>query len=263
MTTLNNTQIPKVKILGIPMYAADIGSATALVLGHCRSSKRSNHCVSATGAHGLVYAQRNRTFDKILKNFYINLPDGMPGVWIGKLKGKKMMKRCYGPSFFESVMIESRDSPVTHFFCGGKKGVADELRIAVKSRFGNHNVVGTLCPPFQDVEAYDYDSIAHTINQTNANIVWIGLSTPKQELFASRLAEKTNVHFIVTVGAAFDFHTGKVPQAPSLVQNFGLEWLFRLLMEPKRLYRRYLEIIPLFIYYSLRELLFLHAKNKG
>src|SRR5687767_10043099 len=144
-------KIPKVNILGIPLYASDLNSAAALVIQTSQTNDRLNYCISATGAHGLVHAKKNPDFRQILKNFFINLPDGMPGVWIGRLKGATRMKRCYGPSFFERVIVESKDSSIKHFFCGGNNGVADELREAVKAKFGNDNVVGTFCPPFMNV----------------------------------------------------------------------------------------------------------------
>ena len=102
---------------------------------------------------------------------------------------------------------------------------------------------------------YDYPAIAQTINETKANIVWIGLSTPKQEIFAANLSKYTKVDFICCVGAAFDFHIGNVKQAPSWIQKIGMEWFFRLLMEPKRLWKRYFEIVPLFIYYNFADII--------
>lgn len=244
-----------IHVTGIPLFARDIKSATELCIDHCFEGSRSNYCVSATGAHGLVHAQKNPEFAAILKSFYLNLPDGMPGVWVGKLKGARSMKRCYGPDFFKSMMIHSKEHDIKHFFCGGNEGVADELKEAVQKKFGNEKVVGTYCPPFLNVLKYDYEAIAKKINATGANIVWIGLSTPKQEQFAHQLSKFTKVNFIICVGAAFDFHTDKVKQAPKILQKIGLEWFFRLMMEPKRLYKRYLEIVPLFIYYNLKELL--------
>jgi N-acetylglucosaminyldiphosphoundecaprenol N-acetyl-beta-D-mannosaminyltransferase len=201
-----------------------------------------------------VYARQNEPFAAILKSFFLNLPDGMPGVWIGKLKGAGSMRRCYGPDFFRNVMIETGDLPITHFFCGGNEGVAEQLKTAVKKKFGNEKIVGTYCPPFLPTDQYDYPALADRINQTRANILWIGLSTPKQEIFAKNISRFTEVNCIICVGAAFDFHTDKVKQAPEVIRTMGLEWLFRLIMEPKRLYKRYLEIVPLFIYYNLKEL---------
>jgi N-acetylglucosaminyldiphosphoundecaprenol N-acetyl-beta-D-mannosaminyltransferase len=246
-------KIEKTTVLGIPLYASDIASATQLIVDECRKNHRHNYLISATGAHGLVFARKHMYFEQTLKNFHINLPDGMPGVWVGRLKGASKMKRCYGPAFFASVMQSSKDLPINHFFCGGNAGVAVELRTAVAKKFSNGNVVDTYCPPFREVNSYDYEAIAKQINDSGANIVWIGLSTPKQELFATNLSRFTNAHFIITVGAAFDFHTDKVKQAPSFLQKAGLEWFFRLMMEPKRLYRRYLEIVPMFIYYNLKD----------
>jgi N-acetylglucosaminyldiphosphoundecaprenol N-acetyl-beta-D-mannosaminyltransferase len=242
--------------LDIPLYNQNISEACAYVISVITSGQaKENRLVSATGAHGLVYARKNPGFKQILDDFHINLPDGMPGVWVGRLKGARQMRRCYGPDFFKGMMQASAHENIKHFFCGGNDGVADALLDAVSKKFGNTNVTGTFCPPFLPVEKYDYRAIAGLIETSKADIVWIGLSTPKQELFAKNLSAFTSVHFIMTVGAAFDFHTNKVRQAPSVLQNMGLEWLFRLVMEPKRLYKRYLEIVPLFIYYNMKEML--------
>ncbi len=204
-------------VLGIPLYDKPVVEActqiTSTVLSNAR---RENHCVSATGAHGLVFAQRNASFRKSLEEFYLHLPDGMPGVWVGRLKGAKQMRRCYGPDFFEAMMIGSAEKDIKHFFCGGVDGVAKQLKYVVERKFGNRNIVGFLCPPFLAVEDYDYEEIVLRINATNADIVWIGLSTPKQEIFAHRLSKRTNVSFIICVGAAFDFHMTVFAKLPHL-----------------------------------------------
>lgn len=246
---------PEIDVLGIPLFAKDINTATKLVIHTCSGGSRNNYCISATGAHGLVYAKQNEQFKRALKGFYLNLPDGMPGVWVGRMKGANGMKRCYGPDFFESLMVQSKNMNIDHFLCGGNAGVAEELREAVRIKFHNNNIVGTFFPPFLTVEKYNYDAIANQIKDSGAHIVWIGLSTPKQELFAANLSRKTSVNFIITVGAAFDFHTDKIVQAPRFIQRLGLEWLFRLSMEPKRLYLRYLKVVPLFVYYNILEFL--------
>lgn len=248
-----------VSVLGVPLFSKDIISATDTVVEESLESVNTpNLCISATGAHGIITAQKNSKFKELLGNFYMNLPDGMPGVWVGKAKGAKGMDRCYGPDFFKAVMKDSNDKKVNHFLCGGKKGVADKLKVACEKKFNNKNIVGTFCPPFKKVDEYDYQSIADVINSSGADIVWIGISTPKQEQFAWRLSKYTNVSFLITVGAAFDFHIGNLRQAPSWMQRAGLEWFFRLLVEPKRLWKRYLEIVPLFLYYSGLDL----AKHK-
>jgi N-acetylglucosaminyldiphosphoundecaprenol N-acetyl-beta-D-mannosaminyltransferase len=252
------------KILNISLYDRGLISAVRDVVGVCASgADKLNRCISATGAHGLVYAQQHPEFAEILQSFYCNLPDGMPGVWIGRLKGAKAMDRCYGPDFFREVVITSRDKPIRHFFCGGNDGVADELKHICEARFGNHNIVGTYSPPFREMTDRECQSLAEDVNQKGVDILWIGISTPKQETFAHRLVKLLRVHFLVTVGAAFDFHTGKMRQAPRLIQKMGLEWLFRLCMEPRRLHRRYLQVVPLFILYNLREVMRTINPNDG
>ena len=244
---------PEINILDIPLFAGDIKMAADILIDACVDQSVKNACVSATGAHGLVHARRNPHFSQVLKSFFLNLPDGMPGVWVGKLKGAKKIKRCYGPDFFKHMMLVSADKDINHFFCGGGSGVAEELRHAVKRKFFNGKVVGEYCPPFLPVDQYDYKAIADLVNATGAHVVWIGLSTPKQEEFAKRLSLFSNVSFIVAVGAAFDFHTDRLRQAPSWMQRIGMVWFFRLIMEPRRLFKRYVEIVPLFVYFNLLE----------
>lgn len=243
------------KILNICLFDKTIKDAIEIILNEIYHSSRKNYLVSATGSHGLVFSRKNIYFKQILETFHLNLPDGMPSVWIGKLKGSNEMQRCYGPDFLKEAIIETKNKKINHFFCGGKEGVAEELKRVCEKKFGNYNIVGTYSPPFREMTDNELKELAEKINKVNTNIVWIGLSTPKQEIFAYRLSKFTNVNFICTVGAAFDFHTGKVKQAPKWIQRIGMEWFFRLLMEPKRLWKRYLEIVPLFIWYNLIELI--------
>lgn len=248
-----------VNILGVPLYKYDIETAVADLIKICQEETPQNRCVSATGAHGLVLAQEDSRFKQLLTSFFWNLPDGMPSVWIGRLKGAKKMQRCYGPGFFAETMKATASTSIKHFLCGGKEGVAEELKIKCEQKFGNHNIVGTFCPPFREMNAGEMQELAQKIKQSRADVVWIGLSTPKQEYFAASLAPFLQCHFIVTVGAAFDFHTDRVRQAPRWIQNIGMEWFFRLCMEPKRLYKRYLHIVPKFIYLNFLE--FLNVKK--
>lgn len=243
------------KVLNVNLYDAGLDAAVREVIRQCGPVlPRRNRCVSATDAHGLVTAFREPAFKNVLDSFYWVLPDGMPSVWIGRMKGAKQMTRCYGPNFFRYVVEDSASEPIKHFLCGGKEGVAEELKTAVARKFGNRQVAGTFCPPFRDMSDDEFRALADTINKSGANIVWIGISSPKQERFAQRLSQFTNVNFIVTVGAAFDFHTDRVAQAPGWLQKMSLEWLFRLTMEPKRLYKRYLKVVPLFILFNVKEI---------
>lgn len=259
MNEMNNGFLPKVNIVEIPIFAGQIREAVTIVLNHFH--KAENLCISATGAHGIVESYDNIEFKQILQGYFLNLPDGMPNVWYGRLKGFKKMGRCYGPEFFKILIQETSDTNIRHFLCGGKEGVADQLKSVCITKFNNRNIVGTYSPPFLDVDQYNYAEIGNIINDTGADIIWIGLSTPKQEWFAYRLSKFTRSKYIIAVGAAFDFHIDAIRQAPEWVQNAGLEWLFRLSMEPKRLFKRYLHIIPRYISLSLVDFVKFVLKN--
>jgi|JI6StandDraft_1071083.scaffolds.fasta_scaffold150540_1 N-acetylglucosaminyldiphosphoundecaprenol N-acetyl-beta-D-mannosaminyltransferase len=254
-----------VKVLDIPFFDKDLEAAVNLVLQVCKESAENssdnvanalfpNHCISASGAHGLVEAHKDPNFKKILQEYWMNLPDGMPIVWIGKWKSAKNIARCYGPDFFKQIMIASANLPIKHFFCGGHEGVADQLKLAVQKKFGNHNVSGTFCPPFRPMTVSEMKALGNAITESRADIVWVAIGCPKQEKLAFELTKYIHTKFIIAVGAAFDFHTDRVKQAPSWVQQMGMEWLFRLLMEPRRLFKRYVIVIPLFIWLNLKEL---------
>ncbi len=241
------------EVLGIELFDKGLPKAVEKICAQDSSGKPV--LVSATGAHGIIEAKKNGKFRKILQSFDINLPDGMPSVVIGRMKGAKDMTRCYGPEVFANVLRSTADKEITHFLCGGKSGVAEELKTQVERKFKNHNIVGTYSPPFHPIEKFNFKEIGMAISSTNPDIIWIGLSTPKQEQFAYHLAPFVKAKMIITVGAAFDFHIGSVTQAPKWIQNLSMEWFFRLMMEPKRLWKRYFEIVPKFIFYNLKELI--------
>ncbi len=233
----------------IPIYHYNLSTAVSNFISNLRSPEiesRMSLCISATGAHGLVEAHKDASFKSILRQFYWNLPDGMPLVWWGRSKGYSQMDRCYGPDFFAGLMQATSSMEVAHFFCGGKPGVAEELKTATELKWGNRKVTGAYSPPFSPMQETDWAELVSKIKQSKAQVIWIGLSTPKQEKFAFELSKRVKVKFIITVGAAFDFHTGRLAQAPKWIQRAGMEWFFRLGKEPRRLWKRYIEIVPKF-----------------
>lgn len=244
-----------IEVLGIPLFNLGMKKAVRHVTEICETSDKENRCVSATGAHGLVFAKKNKEFSNVLRSFYMNLPDGRPAALVGKLKGAKEMEQCTGPDFFKAMMEETSQTQVKHFLCGGKEGIAEELKQNCEDKFGNYNIAGLYSPPFRVMTDDELKALGDEINSKDIDILWIGLSTPKQEFFARRLSQYVNVHFIITVGAAFDFHSNKIKEAPWIFQSLYMEWFFRLCNDPKRLWRRYLEIVPKFIFYNVKELL--------
>jgi N-acetylglucosaminyldiphosphoundecaprenol N-acetyl-beta-D-mannosaminyltransferase len=247
-------------ILGVPFYEGSLEVLVKEVIEIAEKDKKADHangveqqkirnrCVSAVDAHVLIQADKDPEYKKLLNRFYLNLPDGMPIVWLARRNGFNNMQRCYGPDLFELLMKESSKTALTHFLCGGKEGVAEELKIVCEKRFGNQHIVGTYCPPFREMNDTEMKELGEIIRNSKADIIWIGLGAPKQEKFAAALSAYTDAAFLFTVGAAFDFYTNRQRQAPRWMQRSGLEWLFRLLMEPKRLGRRYAEVIPKFIW---------------
>ncbi|CUS97495.1 MAG: WecB/TagA/CpsF family glycosyltransferase [Candidatus Bathyarchaeia archaeon] len=243
-------------ICGIHIFDKSLKDAVNLVVEECLNSNlKTPKLISARDAHGIVISKKDKNFHKILSSFDINLPDGVPIVWIGRLKGSKEMGRCSGVDFFQEIMITTKDKNIKHFLCGGKEGVPEKLKMVCEKKFGNKNIVGTYSPPFRDMSEEEIKILSNQINSLGADIVWVGLSTPKQEVFAYRLSKYLKVKFICTVGAAFDFHTGRVKRAPKFMQNIGLEWLYRLIKEPKRLFKRYAVVVPMFIYYAAVDLI--------
>ncbi|HEX9581927.1 MAG TPA: WecB/TagA/CpsF family glycosyltransferase [Gemmatimonadales bacterium] len=204
--------------------------------------------------HGLVEGRRDAAFRRILNRAAMVLPDGMPMVWFGRLAGRRGMCRVYGPGFMELVCRESATVAIRHFFYGGAPGVADELARRAAARFPGLQVAGTHCPPFRPLTERELDEVAAQINGAQADIVWVGLSTPKQEHWMDLARSRLGARVLISVGAAFDYHTDRLRKAPGAVQAAGLEWAYRLMQEPGRLWRRYAVNNPRFLYFAALQL---------
>jgi N-acetylglucosaminyldiphosphoundecaprenol N-acetyl-beta-D-mannosaminyltransferase len=171
----------------------------------------------------------------------------MPLVWCAHWAGAKDVTRVYGPDLMLDVCERGAAEGWRMFFCGGGEGVADDLAATLSARFPGLRVAGTSCPPMRPLTPEEDAELVDTVNAARPDIVWVGLSTPKQERFMADHLGRFDAPVLVGVGAAFDFHTGRVRQAPSWIQRRGLEWAFRLAMEPRRLWRRYLGNNPRFV----------------
>jgi len=199
------------------------------------------------GSHGVVEAQDDAAFKNILNGAFLCTPDGMPMVWAGRLRGHREMSRVYGPDLMLDVCAWSESSGCRHFFYGGSEGVAELLAQKLKARFPKLEVCGTFTPPFRPLSAEEVAGLQQQITAAMPDILWVGLSTPKQEKFMAEYLPKLDVTLMIGVGAAFDFHSGRVRQAPRWMQRSGLEWFYRLCCEPRRLAKRYFRNNPLFV----------------
>ncbi|MGQ0604981.1 MAG: WecB/TagA/CpsF family glycosyltransferase, partial [Anaerolineales bacterium] len=175
-------------------------------------------------------------------------PDGMPVVWALRALGAKEVGRVYGPDLVLALSEPSAQRGYTQFYLGGGEGVAERLALNLQARFPGLPVAGHACPPFRSATAAEEEALVQTLNASGAQIVWVGLGSPKQDLWMQRFRPRLAAPLLIGVGAAFDFFTGGQKQAPRWMQRTGLEWAFRLTHEPRRLWRRYLLYNPKFLF---------------
>ena len=209
--------------------------------------------VCATGVHGVMEAQSDLEFRQILNGACINAPDGMPMTWVGRLQGFGKMDRVFGPDFMAAMCRLSVERGYRNFLYGGKPGVAELLSETLQRKFPGLQVVGTYTPPFRSLTPNEEDRISAQVLEAKPHILWVGLSTPKQERFMAQFVKRLQVPLLVGVGAAFDFVAGTKPRAPLWMQRSGFEWLFRLMMEPRRLAHRYLVYNTIFVVRALQQ----------
>jgi N-acetylglucosaminyldiphosphoundecaprenol N-acetyl-beta-D-mannosaminyltransferase len=250
------TGVPTVTLLGVAVSVESADGTAGRIVREAAGHNPTDglRYVCATSVHGLVEASRDPDFRRILNEAWIITPDGMPLVWLGRRLGARAMERVYGPTLMLRVCELSAPLGLRHFFYGGAPGVADDLARRLTTRFPGLVSVGTHCPPFRPLTRQEMDDATRVINESGADIVWVGLGTPRQERWADAARGRLEAKVAVTVGAAFDFHTERVRQAPRWMQRRGLEWLFRITQEPGRLLRRYASNNPRFVYLAARQL---------
>lgn len=198
--------------------------------------------VHLCNAYTLALADKDRTFRSLLGHATHNFPDGQSVVWANQLLHRGLSvpgTRVYGPDLFLDVIALGRNVGLRHFLLGSTPEVLAQLEVELRSRFPGVDIVGTASPPFRDLTEQESSNQIELLASSGAHIVWLGLGTPKQDWEAARLAA-TVPAVICAVGAAFDFVAGNKKQAPAWMQQGGLEWLYRVATEPRRLWKRYL-----------------------
>ena len=203
---------------------------------------RTCHSIAFAGLHGISEAHKDSRYKTILNSADLVVPDGMPLVWLGRLYGHSIQRRVYGPEVMETFCRKT-GSQYRHFFYGGAAGVAASLATSLRERF--HIVVaGTCSPPFRELTQEEDKAIMDRVHEAAPDVLWVGLGTPKQERWMHEHRTRLPVPVLLGVGAAFDLISGRLRQAPEWMRENGLEWFFRLLIEPRRLWKRYLVTIP-------------------
>ncbi len=237
-------------VLGVPVNAVQI-SDTISRIEDWIAARRSARYIAVTGMHGVIESRRDPETRTALRAADLVVPDGMSLVWVGRFRGVELQRRVYGPELMETFFAETRGR-YRHFFFGAGPGIPEKLAEHYREAYGAQ-IVGTFSPPFRPMTAEEESELAECVAQARPDVLWVGLSTPKQEkwMFAHR---SLPVPVMAGVGAAFDFNCGNLKQAPSWMRENGLEWLFRLMTNPRRLWHRYLVLGPQFVCHVCVEL---------
>lgn len=234
------------KVLGVEVDAVEIQGAVARMESWIQK-RNACHSIAATSMHGIVEAQRDQRFKEILNSTDLVVPDGMPLVWLGRRQGYRLPRRVYGPDLMLTFFETTAARGYRHFFYGGEPGVAERLAKSLQARFPGSQVAGTFSPPFRPLTEAEDNDVVSLISRAAPDVLWVGLGTPRQEHWMHLHRSRMGVPVQVSVGAAFDILSGRRRQAPCWMRERGLEWLFRFLQEPRRLWRRYLLYGGLFV----------------
>lgn len=253
-----NTVAPpaRVNILGVGVSAINMPMALAQIDAWIRASHMnanapahspaSSHYVCVTGVHGIIESQDDEALRQIHNSADLVTPDGMPLVWLCRGQGHPHVGRVYGPDLMLAVCEYGLERGYRHYFFGGAPGTPEKLVARLQSRWPTLQVAGLYSPPFRAPSPQEDEAMVAMLNAARADVIWVGLSTPKQERWMAGHVTRLHAPALIGVGAAFDFHAGLKRQAPLWMQRNGLEWLFRLVTEPRRLWRRYLGNNPRF-----------------
>jgi N-acetylglucosaminyldiphosphoundecaprenol N-acetyl-beta-D-mannosaminyltransferase len=244
--------LARVNILGVEVSAITPQDATVTLQAWIRD--RTPNYVCITGVHGIMESSRDPTLRDIHNDAGMVTPDGMPLVWMAHRLGFPDVRRVYGPDLMREMTALSARHGYRNFYYGGRRGTPERLRHMLQSQHPELQVVGTLSPPFRPPTPAEDEAICQEINAARPDIIWVGLSTPKQERWMAAHRSRLEAPVMVGVGAAFNFLSGEKPQAPPWMQQCGLEWLFRMISEPRRLVPRYFRNNPTFIYLAARQI---------
>tara|TARA_Y100001935_G_scaffold250652_1_gene251147 strand:- start:11484 stop:12224 length:741 start_codon:yes stop_codon:yes gene_type:complete len=210
--------------------------------------------ITVSGVSGVIESKNSDIANKAHNESLFTVPDGMPIVWIGKRRGFDL-QRCYGPELMEFFLKKSVNKPYKHFLYGGKPGMVDEIKEKVKRSFGDVNFVGSYTPPFRKLNSKEETLLINVVNQTKPDFFWVGIGCPKQEIFMNEMINKLDVKYMLGVGYAFDLLSGRAKKTPKFIQKIGMEWFFRLIKDPTRLWKRYFYIVPAFIFGNFKDII--------
>lgn len=252
--------VKKYSVLGVNISAVNIADAGHSIDSLIKGKKKKYVCVVPVSV--IMVCQDNDDYKDIVNKAQLATPDGMPVVWLGRLKGHKNVRRTYGPDLMLYLCDKGQSRGYRHYFYGATAQVCEKLEKRLKERFPRMNVVGKYSPPLSDECVVESPDVMDRINQAGPDILWVALGSPKQDFWMHKHRDKLEVPVMIGVGAAFDFLSGEKKQAPKWMQKAGLEWFFRLLCEPRRLWKRYLIGNSRFLFLILRDFIYKGLNRK-
>jgi N-acetylglucosaminyldiphosphoundecaprenol N-acetyl-beta-D-mannosaminyltransferase len=243
--------LPTADVLGVPLALSDYERTMDWM--DAMVASRSKGYLTAAAVHLVMVAQEDAETREAVLGATLAVPDGQPLVWALRALGNGA-NRVYGPDLMDRYCARSAETGTRMFLYGGRnQGALIQLALELRQRHPGLKIVGGYSPPYRALTQEEEDWVAGEINRSQADVVWVGTGQPKQEKWMAHMRERIEVPLMVGVGAAFDFHAGLVPQAPQWMQKLGLEWTFRLVQEPRRLWRRYARYNPRFVIGFLRQ----------
>ena len=241
-----------VEVLGVPLALTDYERTIEWMDATIATGQRGYVCVAAV--HTVMACQEDPELRAAVLGSDLTVPDGQPLVWAMNALGHDLSSRVYGPDLMARYCERAALTGARMFLYGGRnQGALVQLALNLRTRYPGLNIVGGYTPPFRALTGEEEDFVLDEINRSQADVVWVGIGVPKQEKWMAAMRGRLRAPVLVGVGAAFDFHAGLVSQAPRWMQSMGLEWAYRLLQEPGRLWRRYLRYNPLFVAGFLRQ----------
>lgn len=243
---------PKVKsdlktcnILGVNINVTNMGQTVNLIIENLEYIKGNYICVS--NVHTTIMSYEDKDYRKIQNGGFMALPDGNPLSIVSKKRGFSEAERVTGPDLMEEIFKISEEKGYTHYFYGSTQETLDMLKVKLNKKYPNMKIVGMFSPPFRKLTEKEDKDVIENINKIKPDFIWVGLGAPKQEIWMNEHKDKL-CGLMIGVGAGFDYHAGLIKRAPYLMQQLSLEWLYRLIQNPKRLLRRYLYTNTKFLY---------------
>ena len=237
---------PAAEVLGVPLALTDYDRTMSWIDATIARGQRGYVCVAAV--HTVMVCQEDDELLDAVRNASLTVPDGQPLVWAMNALGHDLPSRVYGPELMARYCERSALTGARMYLYGGRnQGALVQLALNLRRRFPGVKIVGGYAPPYRDLDDEEQNAIIQEINRSKADVVWVGIGVPKQEKWMAAMRDRLDAPVLVGVGAAFDFHAGLVPQAPNWMQATGLEWAYRLVHEPRRLWKRYARYNPRFV----------------